>query len=302
MTPLPLSDSPRKLGKSDISIYPLAWGMWRLSGDVSAACDKVAAARDIGVTLFDTADVYGLDSGLAFGAAEVLLGEVLKAQPGWRKDMVVATKGGIRPGTPYNSSAAYLQSACEDSLKRLGIERIDLYQIHRPDLLTHPAEVAEGLVKLKRAGKINAVGVSNYTAAQTRALQAWLDLPIISHQPEFSPLHVDALTDGVLDHAMEQDMAVLAWSPLGGGRLADMPGDPRGRAVVEELDRLALRENVSRTSVILAWVMAHPARPVPIVGSQSPERIRQLNEVFKVRLDRADWYSVLVAARGAALP
>jgi predicted oxidoreductase len=298
MTAIALSDAPRKLGKSDISVYPLSWGMWRLSGEVGAAREKVAAAREIGITLFDTADIYGV----SFGGAEALLGEVLKAEPGWRKDMVIATKGGIHPGVPYNSASSYLQSACEESLKRLGIERIDLYQIHRPDLLTHPAEAAEGLVKLKRAGKINAVGVSNYTAAQTRALQAWLDLPIISHQPEFSPLHVEALTDGVLDQAMELDMAVLAWSPLGGGRLTDIPGDARGRAVVEELDRLALREGVARTSVILAWVMTHPARPIPIVGSQSPERIRQMNEVFKVHLDRTDWYNVLVAARGAPLP
>jgi len=215
---------------------------------------------------------------------------------------VVATTGGIVPGTPYNSTAAYLQEACDASLKRLGIERVDLYQIHRPDLLTHPAEVAEGLVKLKRAGKIDAVGVSNYTAAQTTALQAWLDLPVVSHQPEFSPLHIAPITDGVLDQAMERDMAVLAWSPLGGGRLADVPGDGAARAVAEALDRLALREGVSRAVMALAWVMSHPSRPIPIIGSQSPDRIRAFRDVFKVRLDRADWYSVLVAARGAPMP
>jgi predicted oxidoreductase len=302
MTALKLSDAPRPLGKSGFSVHPLAWGMWRMSGDLAAARGRVAAAREIGVTLFDTADIYGLSSDHPFGSAEALLGEVLKAEPGWRKDMLIATKGGIVPGTPYNSSAVYLQEACNASLKRLGIERIDLYQIHRPDLLTHPAEVAEGLVKLKRAGKIDAVGVSNYTAAQTAALQAWLDLPIVSHQPEFSPLHLAPLTDGVLDQAMERDMAVLAWSPLGGGRLIDSPADGPARAVIEELDRLALREGVSRACLALAWVMTHPARPIPIIGSQSPERIRQLKDVFKIRLDRADWYAILAAARGAPMP
>ena len=302
MTALSLTDAPRPLGKSGLGVYPLAWGMWRTSGNVSAVVARVAAAREIGITLFDTADVYGLDGGQPFGAAESLLGEALKAEPGFRKDMLIATKGGIDPGIPYNCSAAYLQSACDASLKRLGIEQIDLYQIHRPDLLTHPAEVAEGLVKLKRAGKINAVGVSNHTAPQTAALQAWLDLPIVSHQPEFSPMHIEPLTDGVLDQAMERDMAVLAWSPLAGGRLADMPSDTRGRAIVDELDRLAFREGVSRTSLALAWVMTHPSRPIPIIGTQSPDRIRGLKEVFKVRLDRADWYSVLAAARGAPLP
>lgn len=302
MTALFLTDAPRPLGKSGLSVYPLAWGMWRTSGAAASAVAKVAAARETGITLFDTADIYGQDGGRGFGTAESLLGEVLKAEPSWRRDMVIATKGGISPGVPYDSSATYLQAACDASLKRLGIEQIDLYQIHRPDLLTHPAEVAEGLVKLKRAGKINAIGVSNYSAAQTAALQAWLDLPIVSHQPEFSPLHIEAMTDGVLDQAMERDMAVLAWSPLAGGRLADSPTDGRSRAVVEELDRLALREGVSRANLALAWVMAHPARPIPIVGSQTPERIRSIKEAFKVRLDRADWYSVLVASRGVPLP
>ncbi len=301
-SPLKLSESPRPLGKSEISVHPLAWGMWRMTGDVAAVRLRIGAARDIGITLFDTADVYGLDAGHPFGAAEALLGDVLKADPGLRKEMVIATKGGISPGTPYNSSAVYLQEACNASLARLGVERIDLYQIHRPDLATHPAELAEGLIKLKRAGKIDAVGVSNYSAAQTAALQAWLDLPVVSHQPEFSPLRLDPLTDGVLDQAMERDMAVLAWSPLGGGRLADVPTDGPTRAVVEELDRLAHRENVSRACLALAWVMAHPSRPIPIIGSQSPERIRQMQDVFKVHLDRADWYAVLVAARGVPMP
>ena len=302
MTALHLTDAPRPLGKSGIGVFPLSWGMWRMSGDVAAARERIAAARDIGVTLFDTADIYGIDSSHGFGSAEALFGEALKADPGLRRDMIVATKGGIVPGTPYNSSAAYLQEACDASLKRLGIERIDLYQIHRPDLLTHPAEVAEGLIKLKRAGKIDAVGVSNYTAAQTAALQAWLDLPLVSHQPEFSPLHLAPLTDGVLDQAMERDMAVLAWSPLAGGRLAEMPSEGTARAAAEALDRLALREGVSRTAMALAWVMSHPSKPIPIIGSQSPERIRACRDVFKIRLDRADWYSVLVAARGAPMP
>jgi len=162
--------------------------------------------------------------------------------------------------------------------------------------------VAEALTKLKRAGKIDAIGVSNHTAAQTAALQAWLDVPIVSHQPEFSPLRLDALTDGVLDQAMERDMAVLAWSPLAGGRLVDAPAGGHARAVIDELDRLAFREGVSRACVAMAWVMTHPSRPIPIIGSQSPERIRQMKDVFKVRLDRTDWYAVLVAARGEAMP
>src|SRR5471032_2506136 len=169
----------RKLGKSDIEVSLIAWGMWRFRGDdVNAARSRIEAALDAGMTLLDTADIYGPDNGEPFGAAEALLGRVLKAQPSLRGRFVLASKGGISMGVPYDSSAAYLRHAVDASLQRMGVEHIDLYQIHRPDLLAHPAEVAETLAGLRKAGKIGEVGVSNYTAAQTTALQAHLPFPL----------------------------------------------------------------------------------------------------------------------------
>lgn len=305
MTELILSNHPVPLGKSGISVSPLSWGMWRFRGDdVAAARKRVEAALDAGMTLLDTADIYGPDNDEPFGAAEALLGRVLKDAPHLRDRMTLATKGGIVMGVPYDSSPAYLVSAVEASLTRMGVDHIDLYQIHRPDHLAHPAAVAETLSRLKDAGKIGAVGTSNHTVAQTRALQAHLPFAIASIQIELSPLAIAPLYDGTLDHAQESGMAVLAWSPLGQGRLGDetASADPKVLAVRECLAAIAAREGVPVSAVAYAWLMAHPAKPVPIVGSQTASRIAEANRAFDVQLSRADWYAVLTAARGERLP
>ena len=294
----------RPLGRGGLSVSPLAWGMWRFKGDdVAAAQARVEAALDAGIDLLDTADIYGPDNAEPFGAAEALLGQVLKTALHLRERVTLATKGGIEMGTPYNSGANYLITACEASLTRMGVERVELYQIHRPDVLAHPAEVAGALDRLRQAGKIAEAGVSNHTAAQAAALQAHLPFPLASVQPEFSPLAVGALSDGVLDQALERGYAVLAWSPLGGGRLGDAhPSEPRAAAVADALDAVATRQGVSRTAAAYAWILAHPARPIPIVGSQDPARIRQSAQALQVELSRADWYAILTAARGEPLP
>ncbi|MBV9697152.1 MAG: aldo/keto reductase, partial [Gammaproteobacteria bacterium] len=189
--------------------------MWRFAGAAPRhARALIETALEIGCTLFDTADVYGHDVA-GFGAAEELLGAVLRASPGLRARMVLASKAGVRPPVPYDSSETYLQRACEDSLRRLGVACIDLFQVHRPDLLAHPAEVARALERLRASGKIRAVGVSNYSAAQVEALCAYLPFNLASLQPEFSPLAIECLSDGVLDLAMRRGLGVLAWSPLG---------------------------------------------------------------------------------------
>jgi len=276
--------------------------MWRFCGkDIPAAEARVNTALEAGITLFDTADIYGPDNGEGFGSAESLLGEVLKRAPALKARMVLATKGGIVMGTPYNSSADYLACAIDASLTRIGVEQLALYQIHRPDLLTHPAEVARALEAAHTAGKIGAIGVSNYTPAQVDALSAHLSLPIVSTQPELSPLAIASLFDGTLDQAMAKGMSVLAWSPLGGGRLGD-PKDPRSRAVAEILDKKAEDAGVSRAAAAYSWVMAHPARPVPIMGAQTLARIAEAPDAYKPGWSREAWYEVLVASRGEPLP
>jgi predicted oxidoreductase len=293
----------RALGDSGVTVPPLAWGMWRFAGiDVVAADRLVREALDCGFRLLDTADIYGFDGRDGFGAAERVLGSVIARDPGLRRRFVLASKGGIVPGRPYDSSAAYLLSACEASLARLQTDTIDLYQIHRPDVLTHPAEIAGALVKLRDAGKIRAAGVSNYGASQVASLQAFLPFPLVSHQLEFSALHLAPLADGTLDQAIESKLALLAWSPLAGGHLAGTSADQRSREVIAALDAIAARENVPRTAVALAWVLAHPSRPVAIVGTQNAARMAEAARAPAVRLTRQDWYAVLTASRQAPLP
>jgi predicted oxidoreductase len=293
----------RPLGASTLRVSPMAWGMWRFSGDdVAAARTRVEAALDAGINLLDTADIYGPDNGEAFGAAEALLGRVLAAAPALRGRMVLASKAGIEMGVPYNSSAAYLESACEASLRRLGVERLDLFQIHRPDSMAHPAEVARALDRLRAAGKIAEAGVSNHTPAQVAALRAHLPFALASVQPEFSALNLAPLYDGVLDQALELNLGVMAWSPLGGGRLGEAGGDERGHAVTAVLDRLAGERGVERVAIAYAWVMAHPAHPIPIIGTQRPDRIAKAVAAAQISLNRTEWYEILTAARGAPLP
>ncbi len=304
MSELPQVPTTRLLGKSGIVVSSMAWGMWRFAGrSVSEARALVEAALDSGITLFDTADIYGFDGKGGFGDAEALLGQVFAQSPGLRDRMVLATKGGIIPPAPYDSSPAYLESAINASLKRLGVPRIDLYQIHRPDILTHPHEVARALEKAYALGKIGAFGVSNVTPAQVTAMSAMMprDLPLSTTQPELSPLCLTTIEDGTLDIAMTHNQAVLAWSPLGGGRIAN-PTDARETAVAAALDEVASAHSVSRTAAAYAWIMAHPAHPIPIVGSQHAARIKEAADAYKVRWTRESWYKVLVASRGVPLP
>ena len=292
----------RPLGKSGIMVSPVAWGMWRFAGNSDGQGQAlIEAALDAGVTLFDTADIYGFDGQSGFGEAEALLGRVFAAKPDLRGRMVLATKGGITPPVPYDSGRDYLMRALDDSLRRMRVEQVDLYQIHRPDILTHPQEVARTLEDMVAAGKVRAIGVSNYTVEQTWALAKFLSSPLATQQPEFSPLYLDPMTDGLFDQAMSHDVAILAWSPLGGGRIA-VPTTAREQAVADALDTVAEKFGVSRAVATYSWIMTHPVRAIPIVGTQNKARIAELADVYKVRWSRADWYAVLIAARGEPLP
>lgn len=304
MSELPLPPATRHLGSSGIAISPIAWGMWRLAEDgrsVAEAARLVHAALDAGINLLDTADIYGFDGQGGFGDAEALLGEVLAAEPGLRSRMVLATKGGIMPPLPYDQSPEYLRAAIDNSLRRLKTGVIDLWQVHRPDILAHPQEVARVLDDAVAAGKIRTLGVSNFTVHQTAALNQFLGNKLVATQPEISPLRITCFENGELDQAMMLGLTPLAWSPLGGGLLAKPAGE-KALAVAAALDAVASAQGVSRSVAAYSWLMAHPAGIVPIIGSQQAGRIAEGVEALKVRWNRQDWYAVLVAARGERLP
>lgn len=274
---------------------------------IEQAIAMLEAADEAGFNFFDHADIY------CRGACERIYGEALKRHPEWRRRHVVATKCGIRfaddpvPGAPgrYDFSKAHIVASAEASLRRLNRETIDLYQLHRPDYLMNPAEVAEAFEELHRSGKVRWFGVSNFLPSQVRALAAHLPRALVVNQVEIHLLRLDCLQDGTLDQCLELGMTPLAWSPLAQGRLATGhdPGPlPLPRSVLAELDAVAARLEMTREDAALAWLLAHPAGIVPIVGSTRIERIRRVSGSLKVPMAREDWYRLTTVARGARLP
>ncbi len=308
------------LGKSKLKSSRLSYGCMRISGtwdpkdytkELEAAGKKaVLAAVDAGYTLFDHADIYGM------GLCESLFGKVLKENPSLRKKMVIATKCGIRwAGEPDNDathrwdfSAKHILWSCEESLKRLNTNYIDLYQLHRPDYLANPDEIAAAFSKLKKQGKVLEFGVSNFKPSLLSAVQQACPMPLIVNQVEISLAALDCFEDGTLDQCLERDVTPLSWSPLGGGLLGDggkpHPKDDRKhlKGLLALLDKLAKKHGVSRTVVSLAWLLKHPSGIIPIVGTVNPARIKDAVNADNLELSREEWYAVLIAAKGEGLP
>lgn len=293
--PSPISLGPFEVGR-------IGFGTWRFVGDATATGQQLLeTAVEHGCNLIDCADVYGFDwGGTGFGSVESSVGEVLAAAPGLRDRIVLATKGGIMPPIPYDQSAGYLRSAVEASLSRLQVDVIDVYQIHRPDLFAHPAEVAGVLAELRSEGKLREVGVSNFTPSQVSALQAHLPFPLVSTQPQFSAAHLDPMFDGTFDQCAELGIVPMAWSPLAGGSLAT--GEGVRPELLEVLDSLAEREGVDRATLAIAFTLAPPSKPISIIGTMNPDRIVASAAAANVGLDRADCYAIVEASRGEPMP
>ena len=292
-----------KLGQTDINIGHIAFGCWRFAKhDVGTADRLIRTALDAGMNLIDTADIYGLGeypdlATKGFGEAETRLGEVLAAAPSLRKQIVLATKGGIDAVRPYDGSYAYLIKAMNASLERLQTDYVDLYQIHRPDLTVPWSETARALNEIVSSGKARAIGVSNFTPAETRALQAHLDYPIASLQPEFSALKQSPITDGTLDYAQETSASVLAWSPLSRGTIPTEDGP-----VQKVLDVIAKRYGISRSVAALAFTRGFGADVVPIIGTQNPTRITESSYAAQVNLTGREIYDIIETYRGEKMP
>lgn len=292
----------RLLGTSELSVGPISYGHWRLSeGNATEAAAKTRAALDAGMTMIDTASIYGYPD---FGKAEELLGDVIKADPGMRKEMVLATKAGIYPPTPYDCRPDTIVQTCEDSLRRLNTDVIDLFYIHRPDMLTPHADVAEGLMRLVEAGKVREIAVSNYTPSMFSALQSMLPRPLVANQVEFSPVRQDPVWDGTLDQCQEYSSTLIAWSPLGGGALMtqDASEDSQTGRIAAALDAVADRNGVDRGAAALAFTMVSHPGIVPIIGTQRVERIAEANRALEVEMSREEYYAIVTAWRGVGLP
>ncbi len=308
------------IGRSSLISTRLAYGVMRIvptwdpskltPQDEAQGRKAVLAAYDAGYTLFDNADIYGGTS------CEKVFGDALKEHRAMRDHIVIATKCGIRfaddpAGTPfrYDFSASHILWSCEQSLKRMGIETIDLYQLHRPDFLMNPHEVAEAFDRLRAAGKVKEFGVSNFSPSQVSMLQAACSMPLIVNQVEVHLGRLDCFIDGTLDQCIERKMTPLVWSPLGGGMLGDsgkVPDKHPRREVmlklVVALDAMAKKHATTRTNIALAWLLKHSSGIIPIVGSSKPENIKSATKADDIELTREEWYQLLEAARGERLP
>ena len=307
-----------RIGKTSLKASRLAYGCWRIAGTWQArkvtakareaGVKAVLAAHEAGYSFFDLADIY------CEGVSESLFGLALKQSKALAKSAVIATKCGIRipeggETYRYDFSADYIVQSAEQSLQRMGIDCIDIYQLHRPDWLMDPAEVATAFAKLKKAGKVKHFGVSNFRPSQVSLLQSALKAPLVVNQIEASLLKLEPFEDGTLDQCLERGITPMAWSPLGGGFLGNGKADVlpsqakyKPAKVRRRLDILAKELGASRGQVAMAWLLRHPSGIVPIVGSTQPERIRDLAAAAEVKLTHEQWYALLTAALKEDLP
>ena len=289
------------------TLSPVVAGMSRVGRwgvDARALLDWIVRVVDLGITSFDHADVYGGYT------VEALFGEALALAPAWRERLQIVTKCGIRAVSPqrpqhasraYDSSRAHIVASVENSLRALRTDRIDLLLLHRPDLLLDPEELADTQRELLAAGKVLQFGVSNHAPSQLTVLRK--RLPVAAHQFEFSPLQMKALADGTLDQCVDLALRPMAWGVLGGGRLLLNRDDEqvqRVRAVLQDLGHE--HGGQSLVTMACAWVMRHPSRPRPVIGSRRLDTLSDAMAATSTTLSNEDWYRVWQASIGYELP
>jgi len=280
------------------------------------------AALVLGINFFDHANIYAL------GRAEEVFGRVLRAHPGLREKVVIQSKCGIRladdpPGTPqrFDFSSGHIIASVEGILQRLGTDYLDILLLHRPDVLWNGAEIARAFDALNTAGKVRYFGVSNQNRFQMEYLQSFLPDPLVANQLQMSLLHHDFAEvgisfnqaspgypdgwEGVIEYCRLNGVSLQAWSPLDGGSLtggdlSTLPESARKTAVL--LKEYAQARLVPAQAVALAWLLKHPARIVPVIGTSRPDRLAACAKSLEVNLSREEWYRLFETARGTPMP
>ena len=279
----------------------IVYGMWRLGDDMDTSPAhvraKIEACLDQGITTMDQADIYG------GYAAEALLGATLASAPGLRDRIEIVTKCDIvapvgrHSGARvkhYDTSAAHVTASVEASLRLMQTDRIDLLLIHRPDPLMDHAETGRALDGLVASGKVRAVGVSNFRPWDWDLLQSAMTVPLATNQIEVSVLHHAPFTNGDIAFHQRLGTPVMAWSPLAGGRLFG----PEGAAALAVLERIGAAQGVGADAVAVAWLIRHPSRILPVMGTNTLSRIKGLSDAVKVELSREDWFEIYSAGLG----
>ncbi|WP_170345265.1 aldo/keto reductase [Ruegeria atlantica] len=282
----------------------LVYGMWRLGDDSDTSAGhveaKIQACLDQGITTFDQADIYGGYQ------AEAVLGAALRANPSLRQKMEIVTKCDIVAPVGryadakvkyYDTSRAHILKSVETSLSEMAIDHIDLLLIHRPDPMMDHHETGAALDEVVASGKVGAVGVSNFRPWDWSLLQSAMKAQLVTNQIEISLGEISPFTNGDLAFHQLHGHPVMAWSPLGGGLL--MAGNPPVGVVADEI---AARFGVDRAAVAVAFLLAHPANILPVLGTNNLDRIKRASDALKVKLDRESWFRLYEAALGHEVP
>ncbi len=282
----------------------LVYGMWRLGDDADTSAAhveaKIQACLDQGITTFDQADIYG-DYG-----AEAVLGNALRSNPGLRQRMEIVTKCDIVAPVGryadakvkyYDTSRAHIVKSVDTSLSEMAIDHIDLLLIHRPDPMMDHHETGAALDEVVASGKVGAVGVSNFRPWDWSLLQSAMKTQLVTNQIEVSLGEISPFTNGDLAFHQQHGHPLMAWSPLGGGLL--MAGNPPVGVVADEI---AAEFGVDRAAVAVAFLLAHPANILPVLGTNNLDRIKRASDALKVKLDRESWYRLYEAALGHEVP
>lgn len=275
---------------------------WELTS--AELLDWIKACMDMGLTTFDHADIYGGYT------CEAIFGAALELEPALRDKMQIVTKCGIqllaekRPDTyikHYNTTRAHIVWSAEESLKMLRTDYIDLLLVHRPDPLMDADDIAAAFNDLREAGKVRHFGVSNFTPRQFDLVQSRLDFPLVTNQVEISVLHMDTLHDGTLDYLQQHRVAPMAWSAFAGGRIFT-GGDDQAERVKHKLGEIAGAHNATVDQVALAWLLAHPSRIMPVLGTGKLDRIKTAVDALAVELTRQEWFAIWEASAGHEVP
>jgi predicted oxidoreductase len=287
----------------DVSLSRLVYGTWRLAEDADTSPAhiraKIHACLDQGITTIDHADIYG------GYAVEELFGAAIKGTD-LAKRIEIVTKCGIMVSAGrytgasvkhYDTSAAHIHRSVDMSLKLISIEHIDLLLIHRPNPLMDFQETGQALDAVVKSGKVRAVGVSNFRPWDTSALQAAMTTKLATNQIELSLQATDAFTNGDLADLQQRGLPPMAWSPLGGGTLISDKS-----ALGQLLDEIARANKTDRAGVALAWLLAHPSKILPVLGTNNLARIAAASEAFSVKMDRETWFRLYEAATGREVP
>ena len=279
---------------SSSSISRIIYGMWRLADDINTSSkhisDKVNLCLSQGITSFDQAAVYGLYS------AEALFGEVLKANPSLRQKIEIVSKCGIvNPSdryagvsvSHYDTSREHIFNSVDTSLKNMATDYLDLLLIHRQDPFLDHHETGKALDDLIKSGKVKEVGVSNFKPWDFTLLQSTMKSHLVTNQIEMSLAATDSFTNGDLAFHQERATTIMAWSPLGGGKLMKDKG-----ILGKTLKKIAFNQNVDIAAVAVAWLLAHPARICPVMGTNNLNRIAKISDAMNVKMDRESWFEL----------